>query len=112
MKTIKILIVALLASISAYANNTTHNETITFKVFGNCEMCKERIEKAMKSAGVKTGEWNVDTKMANATFDIHSVGPEDIHKAIAAAGYDTEKVHADDKIYRELPDCCQYERAK
>ncbi len=112
MKAVKILIISLFASISIWANHPTHFETISFKVFGNCEMCQERIEKAMKLLGVKSGVWNVDTKIATVTFDIHSIGPDDIHKAIAAVGYDTEQVRADDKVYKKLPGCCQYEREK
>ena len=106
------LIIALFASLAVWANNPLHDETITFKVFGNCEMCKERIEKAMKLQGVKSCVWNVDTKIATVIFDTHSVAPDGIHKAIAAVGYDTEKVRADDKAYKKLPGCCQYEREK
>jgi copper chaperone CopZ len=111
MKTVKTIALMLLTSVFMWAKAPLHDETITFKVWGNCEMCKARIEKAMKLEGVKKGEWNVDTKMATVTFDIHSVGPEAIHKAIAAVGYDTELVSADDKVYKKLPGCCQYDRA-
>lgn len=112
MKTIKVLALAIVSTIALIANAAKHDETITFKVSGNCEMCKARIEKALKIDGVKKGEWNVDTKMATVTFDIHLVGSEAIHKAIAAAGYDTEQVKADDKAYKKLPGCCRYERGK
>ena len=34
----------------------------TFKVWGNCEMCKETIEGSLKKEGITKAEWNVDTK--------------------------------------------------
>lgn len=90
----------------------THDETATFKVSGNCEMCKKRIETALKKPGIKSANWNMDTKIITVVYDIHSIGIDDIHKSIAAAGYDTEKEKASDKAYNKLPECCQYERAK
>jgi hypothetical protein len=32
-----------------------------------------------------------------------------IHKAIAASGYDTEKVMGDEDAYEGLPGCCKYD---
>ena len=32
----------------------------------------------------------------------------DIEKSIAAIGYDTQDVKADDAAYKKLPKCCQY----
>lgn len=89
-----------------------HDETATFKVYGNCEMCKKRIETSLKKPGIKSANWNVDTKIITVVYDIHSISVEDIHKSIAAAGYDTEKEKASDKAYNKLPECCQYDRAK
>ncbi len=111
MKTVKTIALMLLTSIIMWANAPQHVETITFKVWGNCEMCKARIENALKIKGVKKGEWNVDTKIASVTFDIHTIKSDAIHKAIAAVGYDTEQVRAQDKMYKKLPGCCQYDRA-
>ena len=33
---------------------------------------------------------------------------DDIHKAIAKAGHDTEKFKSDNETYNSLPDCCKY----
>ena len=35
---------------------------------------------------------------------------EDLHKAIAKVGYDTDKVRANDDDYASLHSCCKYER--
>ncbi|MDA3952869.1 MAG: efflux RND transporter periplasmic adaptor subunit [Bacteroidales bacterium] len=99
-----------------------HSEHITqekvlkhemFTVGGNCEMCKDRIEKAALSLnGVSTAEWSTDTKMAHISFDSGKVKLIDIHKVIAKAGHDTEIEKAPDKIYNALPECCLYRIAK
>lgn len=84
--------------------------TAKFKVCGNCGMCEKRIEKAAKVDGVAFADWNVDTKILTVTFDANKVKPGRIHKAVAAAGHDTDKVKAPDDVYAELPECCRYER--
>ena len=87
--------------------------TETFKVYGNCEMCKTTIESSLgkKKMGVLSANWNTQTKMIIIKFDPAKVSLEEIHKRIAASGYDTEKVRADDATYSGLHKCCQYERA-
>jgi Cu(I)/Ag(I) efflux system membrane fusion protein len=88
---------------------TSKMEQVSFKVFGNCEMCKDRIETAAKSVpGVDSAVWDMDTKMIKVTFNKEKANLNDIHNAIAKAGHDTEKVKASDEVYSELPECCLY----
>ena len=88
-------------------------QTTQFQVWGNCGMCKKTIEKAAKSvAGVENADWNKDTHQFTAQFDAVKTSSEKIQQAIAATGYDTEKVRGDDAAYNDLPGCCQYERPK
>ncbi len=110
MKAIKMLMMAALTilAVSVFAQNKTES----FKVYGNCGMCKKRIEKAAKTDGVSSAEWNKDTKMITVTYDSNSISNEQIQKNIAAAGHDTEKMKAEDKVYEKLPGCCLYERKK
>lgn len=100
------LMLAVLTSFSASAQEKTDS----FKVYGNCGMCKKRIEKAAVSDGVSQAVWNVDTKLMTVTFKPAKITNEEIQKRIAAAGHDTEKFRADDKVYEKLPGCCLYER--
>lgn len=82
-----------------------------FNVSGNCDMCKERIEKAAKSVnGVKSATWDEKTKKIHVEFDSMKTDLSTIQKAIAKAGHDTEKYKADDQTYNALPGCCQYDR--
>lgn len=83
-----------------------------FKVAGNCEMCKSRIEEAVMSLqGVDKAEWNVKLKMLEVVFDSGKLKVDDIHKAITKVGHDTEKEKASDDVYNALPGCCKYERS-
>lgn len=80
-----------------------------FKVSGNCEMCKERIETAAKSVkGVTTAIWDVDSKVLHVNYNPVQTDLIKIQKAIAKAGHDTEKFKAEDKTYNALPECCKY----
>ncbi|MCK9423591.1 MAG: efflux RND transporter periplasmic adaptor subunit [Bacteroidales bacterium] len=83
-----------------------------FTVSGNCEMCKDRIEKAAKSVnGVKSAIWDIKTNKIQVEFDPGKTDLSEIQRTIAKAGHDTGKFKADDKIYARLPACCHY-RAK
>lgn len=82
----------------------------TFTVYGNCSMCKERIEKAALSVkGVLKAHWDENTKLLQLNLD-EKVKVADVHKAIAKAGHDTDIETASDKVYKNLHECCQYAR--
>lgn len=79
------------------------------KVDGLCSMCKERIEKAAKSVnGVSTAVWQTNSKELHYDYDPKKTSPEEISKAIAAVGHDTEMHRADDSVYEALHSCCLY----
>ena len=92
--------------------STTTVKTESVSVAGNCDMCKARIEKSAKVEGVTQAEWNKSTKVLSVTYNPSVVNLDDVQKKIAAAGHDTEKYKADDKVYNSLPGCCHYERMK
>jgi periplasmic mercuric ion binding protein len=110
MNTIKMLMMAAftILSVSLFAQTKTES----FKVYGNCGMCKKRIEKAVKLEGISSAEWNTDTKMMKVTYDAAKITNDQIQKKIAAVGHDTEQFTADDKVYEQLPGCCLYDRKK
>jgi copper chaperone CopZ len=112
MKSIKFILVAIIVAFTAQLNAQKAVQTTSFKVWGNCESCKARIEKAAKSAGVTTADWNKSTKMLKITFDAAKTNADKVSKAIAAVGHDTEKYKADAQVYNALPGCCKYPRGK
>ena len=91
-------------------SKTTHQQ---IKVAGLCEMCKDRIETAAKSVnGVESANWEIDTKMLHVNFDSSKTNSDEIQKAVAKVGHDTEKFKASDEVYSKLPECCLYDRFK
>src|SRR3989304_5851997 len=65
-----LLLIFTLFSNSILKAQTEAIATETFKVWGNCEMCKTTIEKSLKKVvGIKSAKWNVETKMITVKFD-------------------------------------------
>ncbi|WP_442265806.1 heavy-metal-associated domain-containing protein [Tenacibaculum sp. ZS6-P6] len=99
---------------STKTEKTTSNELAstnsTFGVRGNCGMCKNTIEKAVnKINGVKSVEWDKLRKQVNVSFDKAKTNLDAIHNAIAASGYDTDKIMGSESAYENLPACCKYD---
>ena len=119
MKTVKLFFALVLLSsfgISISAQTTvkatSSQKTETFKVWGKCEMCKTRIEKAVKTEGATAADWNIKTNMLTVTFDPGKTSVDILGKKLASIGHDTEKYRATDEAYSKLPGCCHYDRAK
>ena len=118
MNTLKFMITAVLAVIwgmNSFAQSHDHSKmtsskTETIKVYGNCDLCKARIERAAKLDGVSKVEWNSKTKLLSLVYNPSMVSSDAVLKKIAAAGHDSERFKADDKVYNSLVSCCRYER--
>lgn len=101
-----VLGVFLLFTSFTLAQNISKNQ---FRVKGNCEMCKERIEITAKKAGAASARYSIDLQTLTLETEA-SVSPDEILKKIAEAGHDNEKFKASDSTYESLPGCCHYER--
>lgn len=84
------------------------DSTVKFRVSGACEMCKERIEQTLKTRGVRSAQWDVDSKMLTLVYNPALITLAKIHRKIAGAGHDTERERARDEVYNALPACCHY----
>jgi copper chaperone CopZ len=118
MKTIKLfLAIILLMTVGANVQGQagTKNQgpkTESFRVSGACGMCKDRIEKTVKTEGATSAAWDAKTQMVTVTFDPSKTSVDALSKKLASVGHDTEKYRADDKVYAALPGCCHYDRVK
>lgn len=111
MKKIIIMLCCILTSIASFAQATKKTENI--KVYGNCDMCKEKIEGSLKKKdGVISKRWDSKTQMLSVTYDTSKITIQNIGKKIADVGYDNEHAKATDETYNKLHHCCQYERPK
>jgi len=113
MKTIKniMLLLLLLQGATTYSqvNKPVSKDTaISFKVFGACEQCKDRIEGVVKSRGVRTAVWDVESKELALLYNPAVISLEKIQNRIVASGHDLETKKAKTNVYNALPACCHY----
>ena len=102
-----ILIFTLLVTTANFAQNK--NAKASMEVDGVCGMCKERIEKAaIRTKGVKSAVWNVDTHELKLIFDERKTDLKAISKSIAAVGHDTKEIKATEEQYNSVHPCCKY----
>lgn len=73
-------------------------------------MSKTTIEKTGEVKRIANVNWDLNTQMANLTYDSTKTNVDEILKRTALAGYDNEKYLAPEKAYANLPNDCQYER--
>jgi hypothetical protein len=93
MKKIKYLLLLWFAitSITVYAQSNkqaTKDTAVTFKVHGECIQCKTRIEDALKTKGVKSAIWNIDTKILSLVYNPAQISLDKIENKIVAVGHD------------------------
>ena len=65
------ILICLTIFLAVFSLNTFSKDDLTktsFKVWGNCDMCKKRIEKAAKTDGVKSAVWNEESKIITISF--------------------------------------------
>jgi outer membrane receptor for ferrienterochelin and colicin len=107
----KYIIVAILTLLSISTYSQKRNlKTEKFIVHGTCGQCKDRIEGTLKKLGVYKASWDEETNFLTVSFDSVKLSKPNIQKKLAAVGHDSEGFIADDNIYKNLPDCCHYER--
>ncbi len=109
MKTIVLIFllgVISMAAPGAFAQKK--NIRANIKVYGNCGMCKARIEKALDRSGIKTATWDPETKNLDVVYNSKKITEQEIHQIVASVGHDTDKVKATNEVYSDLPFCCLY----
>ncbi len=111
MNSLNKIMMAILVLLSGISNAQIKNaKTESVKIYGNCGMCKTKIEKAGNLKNIAQVDWNEDTKMATLTYDENKTNQDEILKRIALVGYDSDKFLAPADVYSKLPGCCQYDR--
>lgn len=107
----KFIVAVLCAVVSFRASAQKKNiKTETFKVYGTCVQCKNRIESTLKDLGTFKANWSIETKMLRVSYDSIKLSKTKISKKLAEVGHDTEEFQANENTYNSLPKCCYYER--
>ena len=106
----KILFILLLIPIFSFSQEEkSKTSRAQFTVLGECEMCKDRIEKAtFKVKGVKYSSWSIPKNKLSIIYNSNKVSLNDIKKQIAETGHDTDEITATDAAYENLHHCCKY----
>ncbi len=82
-----------------------------FKVWGNCDMCKEKIEETVNAIrGVDGALWDHESLQLTVIYKENKTSLEEIKQALAEVGYDTETHRTSKEVYNALPECCKYKR--
>lgn len=110
MKALKIFSFATIFMAIATISFAQATKTETIPVSGNCGMCKSKIEKAAKTAGVTDAKWDVDAKALTVKYNSSTTNSAKIQQAVAAVGYDTRDVKTTNEAYDKLHGCCKYDR--
>jgi mercuric ion binding protein len=107
---LRILLTTLILVSFAACSGEKNSKQVSFKVYGNCGMCKETIEGSLEVKGIYEADWDKDSKMISIRFDSLAHAEADLHHFIASSGYDTDLERAPNEVYEDLHGCCQYER--
>lgn len=105
-----ILGIALTIIFASFSESVSKGKikTDTFKVYGTCGMCKDRIENALDIKGIRFADWDKEHQMLKVTYNSKKITLEQIHQKVADAGHDTDLVKASDEAYGKIADCCKY----
>jgi len=106
MKTKILSLLFLISTVLIFAQNT---QTAKFKVYGDCGLCKTRIQNAaLFINGVTMANWDEETKIMQVTFNPAKTDLHQIQMVIAKVGHDTESHKAPEDAYKKLPASCKY----
>ena len=100
----KYILLFLIVPFFAFSQSNEKSKKETFKVDGNCSMCKKRIEKATLSiGGVKYVNWNKKTDDLSIIYNNNKVVIEEIRTKIAQSGHDNGEYISAIEVYNKLP---------
>lgn len=110
MKTFQILFACFFLMAGVANAQKASVKTASFKVWGNCGMCKTTIEGAAKNNGATYASWDMNSKLLTVKYAASKTNEDKIQKGIADAGYDNVKYTAPEAAYEGLHECCKYDR--
>ncbi len=102
-----VLIFTMLLTTLGYSQD--RNTKATMEVDGVCGECKSRIEKAaIRSKGVKSAVWYIDTHELKLIYDARKTDLKVIAQNIADVGHDNTYFKASTEAYSKIDACCKY----
>ena len=91
MKKMHILFALLTILFAASSANAQMIITESFKVNADCNTpaCKKHLEKSLSDKGMKTAEWDADTRTLTVTYDPKKIDMAEIRKKVDAVVSET-----------------------
>ncbi len=106
-----VIFVLSLVFISFMGHAQDKNKKLSFEVDGRCQMCKERIEKAvLKVSGVKFANWDIPSHELSLVIDERKTNSMQVKMALAKVGHDSKELKATQEAYDNLHPCCKYRK--
>lgn len=103
-----LVVLALLYTNTRAQENPQNTTTIKILTSAQCDMCKDRIEKAVnKLSGIISADLNYETKYLTVEYNPEETNDSDIRKSVNMAGYDADSSKAVMRAYNKLPKCCK-----
>jgi outer membrane receptor for ferrienterochelin and colicins len=106
LKKLLALFAMLIVCISIQAQK--NKKTLSLKVRGNCEECKDRIEKTLQIPFIYKATWDIESELLKVSFDSIKISKQVIQQKLAKIGHESEGYIVDKTVYDNLPNCCQY----
>ena len=107
MKKLVLLLAVILFTTTAFAQDVA-KKTAEIKTSAVCEMCKERIEKALSELdGVISSNLTVETQIVKVDYNPEKTDIDKIREKISDTGYNADNVRKSKKAFKKLPKCCQ-----
>lgn len=91
MKKMHIFYALLMILFAATSANAQMIITESFKVNADCNTpaCKKHLEKSLSDKGMKTAEWDADTRTLTVTYDPKKIDMAEIRKKVDAVVSET-----------------------
>jgi copper chaperone CopZ len=102
-----VLLIAVLSMALSFMAQPS-SEKLSISTSAVCEMCKDRIEAAVKGLkGVEAALLNLDNKKLKVKYQPEAVSAEQIRESVRKAGYAADGLQPEKTAYEALPKCCQ-----
>lgn len=98
--------IAILSSFVAIT--VPKDKVVNISTSAVCNMCKERIEKALKSTvGISEALLNVKSKQVKVKYNPEVLSPDQVRLVIINSGYNADEHARDPEAFAKLPNCCK-----
>ena len=88
---------------------SAQTDTVRIQTSAICKTCKQTLEHEISfEKGVKSSSLDVPSGVLTIVYHSGKTDAEKLRLAISKIGYDADSVKADQRAYKQLPDCCKH----